>query len=132
QNMLGRVREGIVFRTSVYDRDLDRLGESDSVIFSDEIISGSTAEILNGDSREVIQGISKEADAVITDPPYAGNVNYSELYDFLYVWLRLALKDRYDAFKPEYTPKVAEIIENKARGLSSKDFREGLRTVFER
>jgi putative DNA methylase len=132
QNMLGRVREGLAFRTSVYDRDLDRLGEADSLIFSKETISLGTAEILNGDSREIIPTISKRADAVITDPPYAGNVNYSELYDFFYVWLRLALKDRYDAFKPEYTPKIPEIIENKTRGLSNEDFRDGLRNVFER
>lgn len=132
QNMLGRVREGIAFRTSVYDRDLDRLGEADSLVFSKETIGLRKAEILEGDSREVVPTISKCADAVITDPPYAGNVNYSELYDFFFVWLRLILKDRYDAFKPEYTPKIPEIVENKTRGLSNQDFREGLRTVFER
>ena len=132
QNMLGRVREGLTFRTSVYDRDLDRLGEPDSLIFSRETIALGAAQILNGDSREVIPSVAQQADAVVTDPPYAGNVNYSELYDFFYVWLRLALKDRYDAFKPEYTPKIPEIVENKTRGLSNADFRDGLRTVFER
>ena len=129
QNMLGRVREGLSFRTSVYDRDLDRLGEPDSLIFSKEIIALGAALILNGDSREVVPMVEQQADAVITDPPYAGNVNYSELYDFFYVWLRLVLKERYDNFKPEYTPKIPEIIENKSRGLSNKDFRDGLHRV---
>ena len=132
QNMLGRVREGVAFRTAVYDRDLDRLGQSDSLIFSKETIALGAAQILNGDSREVIPTISQQVDIVITDPPYAGNVNYSELYDFFYVWLRLALKGRYDAFIPEYTAKLSEIVENKTRGLSNDDFREGLKTVFER
>ena len=27
-------------------------------------------------------------DAVFTDPPYFGNVQYGELMDFCYVWLR--------------------------------------------
>jgi hypothetical protein len=130
--MLGRVREGIAFRTSVYDRDINRLGESDSLIFSNETIALGSAQILNGDSREVIPSVTVLADAIITDPPYADNVNYSELYDFFYVWLRLALKDQYEAFRPEYTPKLSEIIENKSRGLSNEDFRDGLRTVFER
>ncbi len=67
---------------------------------------------------------------VITDPPYAGNVNYAELSDFFYVWLRLLLKEKYPQFLPEYVPKAEEIIENRTRGKSSKDFKEGLRAVF--
>ena len=30
-------------------------------------------------------------DAVFTDPPYFGNVQYGELMDFCYVWLRRLL-----------------------------------------
>jgi len=70
-------------------------------------------------------------DIIITDPPYAGNVNYSELADFFYVWLRLSLKDVYPQFQPEHTPKTEEVIENKTRGKSSIDFKEGLKSVFE-
>lgn len=70
------------------------------------------------------------ADFIITDPPYAGNVNYSELADFFYVWLRLALKNNYPQFLPEYTPKTEEVVENKTRGKSAQDFKEGLKTVF--
>lgn len=132
QNMLGRVREGLVFRTSVYDRDLNKLGEPDSLLFSKETVALGLTQVLCGDSREMIPTISGKVDAIVTDPPYAGNVNYSELYDFFYVWLRLVLKDRYDCFKPEYTPKLPEIVENKTRGLSNADFRDGLKTVFER
>jgi hypothetical protein len=55
-------------------------------------------------------------DLVITDPPFGGLLHYSELSDFFYVWLRLALKDRYpDHFTLEYTPKALEAVANKAR-----------------
>ncbi|KJR40411.1 adenine-specific DNA methylase [Candidatus Magnetoovum chiemensis] len=69
-------------------------------------------------------------DFVITDPPYADNVNYSELSDFFYVWLKLSLDKIYRAFAPEYTPKTEEIIVNPTRGKTSQDFREGLTLVF--
>jgi adenine-specific DNA methylase len=67
---------------------------------------------------------------VITDPPYADNVNYSELADFFYVWLRLTLKDSYREFLPELTPKAEEVIENPTRDRSAADFEKGLSEVF--
>jgi len=70
-------------------------------------------------------------DMVITDPPYSDNVNYAELADFFYVWLRLVLAKENPAFAPDYTPKEREIIKNRARGLSDEDFRRGLQAVFE-
>ena len=55
-------------------------------------------------------------DLVITDPPFGGLLHYSEMSDFFYVWLRLALKDKYPReFGPEYTPKALEAVANKAR-----------------
>jgi adenine-specific DNA methylase len=55
-------------------------------------------------------------DLVITDPPFGDNVQYAELGEFFYVWLRLALKDRYPKqFGAEYTPKMLEAVANKAR-----------------
>ncbi len=70
-------------------------------------------------------------DAVITDPPYFNNVQYSELADFFYVWLRLALKDCYPHFTPELTPKISEIVENPHQGKDIGFFLEGLTRVFE-
>ncbi len=67
---------------------------------------------------------------VITDPPYVGNVNYSELSDFFYVWLQLALKHQYPHFAPEYAPKSEEIVENATRKKSRKDFFADLGLVF--
>lgn len=86
---------------------------------------------LNCQSSEQIPFLKDSSlNLVITDPPYAGNVNYSELADFFYVWLRLILAKTHPAFAPDATPKVAEIIENPTRGKSVDDFEKGLTTVF--
>lgn len=61
-------------------------------------------------------------DLVITDPPFGGLLHYSELSDFFYVWLRLALKERYpEYFGPEYVPKSLEVVANKARQPDDPD-----------
>ncbi|MEW6246604.1 MAG: DNA methyltransferase [Nitrospirota bacterium] len=90
--------------------------------------SGSRdASITSGDA---VQLYTPGCAHVVTDPPYVGNVNYAELADFFYVWLRLALKERYPYFAPEYTPKADEIIENAERGKDQEHFFRDLATVF--
>ena len=74
--------------------------------------------------------IDSKVDLLITDPPYAGNVNYAELADFFYVWLRLVLAKTYSEFSPNFTPKAEEVIENPTRGKTANDFEEGLTQVF--
>ncbi len=85
---------------------------------------------LYAQSSSNMDNITDKFDCIITDPPYAGNVNYSELSDFFYVWLRLVLSKQYAIFSPESTPKAEEIIENPTRGLSLDDFQKGLTDVF--
>jgi hypothetical protein len=61
-------------------------------------------------------------DLIITDPPFGGLLHYSELSDFFYVWLRLALRNRYTShFTSEYAPKALEAVANKARQPSDYD-----------
>jgi putative DNA methylase len=61
-------------------------------------------------------------DAVITDPPFGGLLHYSELSDFFYVWLRIALKDDYpNLFGPDYVPKALEAVANRARQPDDPD-----------
>ncbi|MEA3344889.1 MAG: DNA methyltransferase [Chloroflexota bacterium] len=69
-------------------------------------------------------------DLVLTDPPYYDNVMYSELSDFFYVWLRLALKDRYPHFRAELTPKAEEVVKNSAQGKEEADFLRMLTDIF--
>jgi len=72
----------------------------------------------------------KTIDAVITDPPYYQNVQYSELADFFYVWLREGLREEYKEFKPELSPKINEIVKNMKQGKDDDFFIEGITRVF--
>ncbi|MHA2202351.1 MAG: DUF1156 domain-containing protein [Candidatus Hodarchaeales archaeon] len=81
-------------------------------------------------SSHEIQIPEASVDLVITDPPYYDNVQYAELSDFYYVWLRLGLHECYPWFKSPLSPKKAEIVKNPKIGKSDKDYQDGLKTVF--
>ena len=49
---------------------------------------------------------ASSVDAVFTDPPYFGNVQYAELMDFCYVWLRRLVKDADAPFAKSSTPQL--------------------------
>ncbi len=87
--------------------------------------------LLKAESSDDLEKLVKgHVDLIVTDPPYAGNVNYAELADFFYVWLRLVLSTEYSSFRPELTPKAEEIITNPARRKTDLDFEKGLVAVF--
>ncbi len=51
-------------------------------------------------------------DAVLTDPPYYFSVQYADLSDFFYLWLKRSLGEIYpDLFSTPLTPKTDEIVE---------------------
>ena len=74
----------------------------------------------------------RSLDAVFTDPPYFGNVQYGELMDFCYVWLRRLVGNEAEGFDRLSTRAVEELTGNvtKARGLDH--FTEGLARVYTR
>jgi hypothetical protein len=123
------LREGIAFAKRPYDGFINEKGKPAKVEGLDPMPFEKRFDLRSGDSRVELDH-APLADLVITDPPYADNVHYSELADFFHVWLRLALKSRYPQFLPEYTPKIEEITENDARGKSAKDFQDGLTAVL--
>jgi adenine-specific DNA methylase len=86
--------------------------------------------LLQCGSSEHMDVPDKVADAVVTDPPYYGNVMYSELSNFFYVWLRLGLQNRYEWFQDELVPWKEEIIENRVQKKGRLDFLAGLTGVF--
>ena len=48
---------------------------------------------------------------ISTDPPYYDNIDYSDLSDFFYVWMRQALKETYPKlFNTMLVPKAEELI----------------------
>ena len=132
------ILDGVIFANKPYDRkfagDFDKKAKPvlENLYPGDSVTKGKSERLLYSmDSRELCSVLGKDKfNFIITDPPYASNVNYSELADYFYVWLRLVLGRKYSSFAPEYTPKVEEIIENPTREKTSADFEEGLRTVF--
>ena len=97
----------------------------------DELLNDNKNVILKCQSSEDLSFIpDKSVDAVITDPPYFDYVIYSELADFYYVWLRLALKDKYEYFKPEYSPREQEIVVNVTLRKDRGQFLKGITKVF--
>jgi putative DNA methylase len=74
----------------------------------------------------------RSLDAVFTDPPYFGNVQYAELMDFCYVWLRGLLRDRDPAFARPSTRNPGELTVNEDMGRGLDHFAEGLSSIFTR
>ncbi|HMF32734.1 MAG TPA: hypothetical protein VKK79_15020, partial [Candidatus Lokiarchaeia archaeon] len=89
----------------------------------------ANAWILNGDSTTLTVP-DHSVDAVITDPPYFDNVMYSELSEFFYAWLRLALNKSYPSFYPPHVPNESEIIVNSGQGKTEADYLQRLTLVF--
>ena len=78
--------------------------------------------VFQGSSTELNQLAEESQDLIITDPPFGGLLHYSELADFFYVWMRLALKNKYpECFSAEYTPKALEVVANRAREPENPD-----------
>jgi adenine-specific DNA methylase len=69
-------------------------------------------------------------DGVFTDPPYFDNVQYAELMDFCFAWLRLGLGDEITAFRSESTRSPAELTGNVTMGRGLDHFTQGLSDVF--
>lgn len=75
------------------------------------------ALVLNGDSGK-LPVPDESMDAVITDPPYFDFVNYSELSDFFYAWLR-SLDAGSPLFSQENSRRQGEVQRSNFRDFSS-------------
>ena len=71
-------------------------------------------------------------DAVFTDPPYFGNVQYGELMDFCYVWLRRLVGSEAQGFACPSSLSPGELTGNVTRDRGLEHFAEGLSTVYSR
>ncbi len=70
-------------------------------------------------------------DAVFTDPPYFGNVQYAELMDFCYVWLRRIINDN-GFFGEASTRNTGELTGNINMSRGLEHFAAGLSAVFQK
>ncbi len=74
----------------------------------------------------------RSLDAVFTDPPYFGNVQYGELMDFCYVWLRRLMRRHGEDLRWKSTRDPAELTGNITMKRGLEHFSQGLSIVFRR
>lgn len=79
---------------------------------------GKQGEVEQFDATQIFK---KENVTISTDPPYYDNIDYSDLSDFFYVWLKWNLKDVFPKlYRGTITPKADELIANATRTGSKK------------
>jgi adenine-specific DNA methylase len=77
--------------------------------------------ITRDDASRLASVGDQTVDAIVMDPPYYDNVQYSELSDFYYVWQKRTLGDLYpEWFDTGVTDKQAEAVANPARDGSAR------------
>jgi len=72
----------------------------------------------------------KSLDAVFTDPPYYGNVQYGELMDFCYVWLKRLASTGAEGFDRLSTRSTDELTGNLTQARGLEHFTTGLSSVY--
>ena len=109
------------------------------------MIRGITASVVGEWNGEVRQDTAARArkgfQAVVTDPPYYDSVNYADLSDFFYVWLKRSIGFLYpDLLSLPLTPKREQTVMNvyadgAARGKGKESARQryvdGMAQAFE-
>jgi putative DNA methylase len=85
-------------------------------------ITESSPKVLHGSATE-LPWPDNFFDAVLTDPPYYDNVNYSALSDFFYVWLKRTVGDLY----PDLSPRRSRQSPRKWWPTPAKRARSGTR-----
>ena len=69
-------------------------------------------------------------DGVFTDPPYYGMVQYGELMQFCYVWLRKLMGKEFPGLEQETTRHVDELTGNETAERDLAHFAEGLAAMY--
>jgi SAM-dependent methyltransferase len=108
----------------------NKTGDVEQFFIENEDVSDDRVAGLNCKTAERMDEDDESVDLIITDPPYYDNVQYSELSDYFYVWLRECLHEEYDEFQPELVPKAREIVANNSANKDEEFFVESLANVF--
>ena len=82
----------------------------------------------------------RSVDTIVTDPPYYSTIQYAELSDFFYVWMKRTVGDIFpDLFWSELTDKDREAVANPSRfrnmgaspeELAKQDYEAKMQLVF--
>ncbi|GBD02735.1 hypothetical protein HRbin19_00002 [bacterium HR19] len=125
-----RILKAKKYNLSPFERKY--IGKKIKRIYLDEKIGRSDWQIYCDDARNMDKYLKERVDLVVTDPPYFDSINYSEVYDFFYVWLRLALKNKYPWFEPETGRREGEAIENEIHGKKRENYKRILTEIFKK
>ena len=90
-----------------------------------ELLGSKTCIILTRSSTS-LPIPDKQIDIIITDPPYGGNVNYSEMCDFWAIWI----KDEIGMKKDELIDDKEEAIKNKYQEKGDREYRDLMFKIF--
>ncbi len=110
---------GLIYLTSVISSNV-----------SNSLPSKFVPKVILGDA--VSLSLGEEFDVIVTDPPYAADVMYTELSDFYYVWLKRALSDSDNSrliprFIPEaFFDELGEEIEVQWRKFAKHEVSENV------
>ncbi|MDD5262185.1 MAG: hypothetical protein PHD76_10100 [Methylacidiphilales bacterium] len=85
-------------------------------------------DLICGDSK-TLKG-RRLFDGIFTDPPYFGNVQYAELMDFCYVWLRKLAGASHPEFASPTTRNAGELTGNINMGRDLVHFTDGISSTF--
>lgn len=97
----------------------------------EQLVSDEADMLLLNQSSEVLKQVPNgSVDLVITDPPFADSVMYSELSDYFYVWLRQALGGDHPHFVPQVVDDTREAVHNPGRGRDGSFYTTVLGNVF--
>ena len=93
-------------------------------------VSANGGEVYQADATTTSHAV--DGPVIITDPPYYDNIDYADLSDFFYIWLRPLLRGIYsDIFSGILTPKEEEIVAIPSRFENSqRRFEELLGKAF--
>lgn len=131
ENFFSKVIEGKRYCERPFEKVKNRQKAKVEQFYVDsEDITENRVAGLNCKTAERMDEEDESVDYVITDPPYYDNVQYSELSDYFYVWLRECLHEDYEEFQPELVPKAREIVANNSANKDEEFFVESLANVF--
>ena len=86
----------------------------------------TAAEVSQGSATSLVHLADQSLEAIIVDPPYSDNVQYSELADFFYVWLKRSQGYR----RPEWFSNL--LSENALEAVKNDErFRTGAKKAKE-
>lgn len=136
---VNKIIKGKEFNNNIYDICVNN-GKSEKKYSKDKVnaipvtnyknLKKDNPLITNLDSRKLEHIPSKSVDIILTDPPYGGNVMYSELIDFFHVWISSTNFGKKNGFNTPTSPKIEEVIVNNVQNKTYDDYSEGLAEIF--